>query len=95
MRRDFLKVLTLGLLAPRLALAQRVSYGTLPTEQHTYNPGKIEEITQHPQLGHRDVMQTIDSRFGPRRFEIKRQRIRLSNPTGAGKNLPSSQECQK
>jgi crotonobetainyl-CoA:carnitine CoA-transferase CaiB-like acyl-CoA transferase len=29
---------------------------------------KIEEITQHPQLGHRDVMQTIDSRFGPMRL---------------------------
>jgi crotonobetainyl-CoA:carnitine CoA-transferase CaiB-like acyl-CoA transferase len=29
---------------------------------------KIEEITQHPQLGHRDVMQTIESRFGPMRL---------------------------
>jgi len=29
---------------------------------------KIEEITQHPQLGHRDVMQTVDSRYGPMRL---------------------------
>ena len=29
---------------------------------------KIEEITQHPQLEHRDVMQTIDSRYGPMRL---------------------------
>src|SRR5439155_433244 len=26
---------------------------------------KIEEITRHPQLEHRDVLQTIDSRYGP------------------------------
>src|SRR5262249_8400621 len=42
MRRDFLKLLALGLLTPRFAAAQRASYSTLPTEQHTYNPGKIE-----------------------------------------------------
>ncbi len=42
MRRDFLKLLALGLAAPRLALAQKVTYSTLPQEQHTYNPGKIE-----------------------------------------------------
>jgi len=29
---------------------------------------KIEEITQHPQLDHRDVMQTVDSRYGPMRL---------------------------
>jgi crotonobetainyl-CoA:carnitine CoA-transferase CaiB-like acyl-CoA transferase len=29
---------------------------------------KIEEITRHPQLEHRDVMQTLDSRYGPMRL---------------------------
>ena len=29
---------------------------------------KIEEITRHPQLEHRDVLQTIDSRYGPVRL---------------------------
>jgi len=29
---------------------------------------KIEEITRHPQLAHRDVLQTIDSRYGPMRL---------------------------
>ena len=29
---------------------------------------KIEEITQHPQLEHRDVLQTVDSRYGPMRL---------------------------
>ena len=29
---------------------------------------KIEEITRHPQLEHRDVLQTIDSRYGPMRL---------------------------
>jgi crotonobetainyl-CoA:carnitine CoA-transferase CaiB-like acyl-CoA transferase len=29
---------------------------------------KIEEITRHPQLEHRDVMQTVDSRYGPMRL---------------------------
>jgi crotonobetainyl-CoA:carnitine CoA-transferase CaiB-like acyl-CoA transferase len=29
---------------------------------------KIEDITRHPQLEHRDVMQTIDSRYGPMRL---------------------------
>ena len=28
----------------------------------------IEEITRHPQLEHRDVLQTIDSRYGPMRL---------------------------
>src|SRR5262245_33749019 len=28
----------------------------------------IEEIVEHPQLGHRDVLQTIDSRYGPMRL---------------------------
>ena len=26
---------------------------------------KIDEIVEHPQLKHRDVLQTVDSRFGP------------------------------
>jgi crotonobetainyl-CoA:carnitine CoA-transferase CaiB-like acyl-CoA transferase len=29
---------------------------------------KIEEIVRHPQLEHRDVLQTIDSRYGPLRL---------------------------
>jgi crotonobetainyl-CoA:carnitine CoA-transferase CaiB-like acyl-CoA transferase len=29
---------------------------------------KIHEIVQHPQLEHRDVLQTIDSRYGPMRL---------------------------
>jgi crotonobetainyl-CoA:carnitine CoA-transferase CaiB-like acyl-CoA transferase len=29
---------------------------------------KIEEIVGHPQLAHRDVLQTIDSRYGPMRL---------------------------
>jgi crotonobetainyl-CoA:carnitine CoA-transferase CaiB-like acyl-CoA transferase len=29
---------------------------------------KIEEITRHPQLEHRDVLQTVDSRYGPMRL---------------------------
>jgi crotonobetainyl-CoA:carnitine CoA-transferase CaiB-like acyl-CoA transferase len=29
---------------------------------------KIDEIVQHPQLDHRDVLQTIDSRYGPMRL---------------------------
>jgi crotonobetainyl-CoA:carnitine CoA-transferase CaiB-like acyl-CoA transferase len=29
---------------------------------------KIDEITRHPQLEHRDVLQTIDSRYGPMRL---------------------------
>jgi crotonobetainyl-CoA:carnitine CoA-transferase CaiB-like acyl-CoA transferase len=29
---------------------------------------RIEEITRHPQLAHRDVLQTIDSRYGPMRL---------------------------
>ena len=29
---------------------------------------KIEEITRHPQLDHRDVLQTIDTRYGPMRL---------------------------
>src|SRR5438128_10878835 len=29
---------------------------------------KIEEITRHPQLESRDVLQTIDSRYGPMRL---------------------------
>jgi len=29
---------------------------------------KIEEIVEHPQLEHRDVLQTIDSRYGPMRL---------------------------
>ena len=29
---------------------------------------KIDEIVQHPQLEHRDVLQTIDSRYGPMRL---------------------------
>lgn len=29
---------------------------------------KIDEIVDHPQLGHRDVLQTIDSRYGPMRL---------------------------
>ena len=29
---------------------------------------KIHEIVEHPQLGHRDVLQTIDSRYGPMRL---------------------------
>jgi crotonobetainyl-CoA:carnitine CoA-transferase CaiB-like acyl-CoA transferase len=29
---------------------------------------KIEEIVKHPQLEHRDVLQTIDSRYGPMRL---------------------------
>src|SRR5215467_1976721 len=29
---------------------------------------KIDEIVQHPQLQHRDVLQTVDSRYGPMRL---------------------------
>ena len=29
---------------------------------------KIDEIVKHPQLEHRDVLQTIDSRYGPMRL---------------------------
>jgi crotonobetainyl-CoA:carnitine CoA-transferase CaiB-like acyl-CoA transferase len=29
---------------------------------------RIEDITRHPQLEHRDVMQTVDSRYGPMRL---------------------------
>jgi len=29
---------------------------------------KIDEIVEHPQLQHRDVLQTVDSRFGPLRL---------------------------
>jgi crotonobetainyl-CoA:carnitine CoA-transferase CaiB-like acyl-CoA transferase len=29
---------------------------------------KIDEITRHPQLDHRDVLQTIDTRYGPMRL---------------------------
>jgi len=29
---------------------------------------KIEEIVEHPQLAHRDVLQTVDSRYGPMRL---------------------------
>ena len=29
---------------------------------------KIEEIVEHPQLKHRDVLQTVDSRYGPMRL---------------------------
>jgi len=29
---------------------------------------KIDEIVKHPQLAHRDVLQTIDSRYGPMRL---------------------------
>ena len=29
---------------------------------------KIDEIVEHPQLAHRDVLQTIDSRYGPMRL---------------------------
>ena len=29
---------------------------------------KVDEIVQHPQLEHRDVLQTIDSRYGPMRL---------------------------
>ena len=29
---------------------------------------KIDEIVEHPQLEHRDVLQTIDSRYGPMRL---------------------------
>jgi crotonobetainyl-CoA:carnitine CoA-transferase CaiB-like acyl-CoA transferase len=29
---------------------------------------KIDEIVRHPQLAHRDVLQTIDSRYGPMRL---------------------------
>jgi crotonobetainyl-CoA:carnitine CoA-transferase CaiB-like acyl-CoA transferase len=29
---------------------------------------KIDEITKHPQLDHRDVLQTIDTRYGPMRL---------------------------
>jgi crotonobetainyl-CoA:carnitine CoA-transferase CaiB-like acyl-CoA transferase len=28
----------------------------------------IEEIVEHPQLAHRDVLQTVDSRYGPMRL---------------------------
>jgi len=29
---------------------------------------KIDEITRHPQLDHRDVLQTVDTRYGPMRL---------------------------
>jgi crotonobetainyl-CoA:carnitine CoA-transferase CaiB-like acyl-CoA transferase len=29
---------------------------------------KIDEITRHPQLDHRDVLQTVDTRWGPMRL---------------------------
>src|SRR5262249_43337190 len=29
---------------------------------------KIDEVVEHPQLEHRDVLQTVDSKFGPLRL---------------------------
>jgi thiol:disulfide interchange protein DsbA len=46
MRREFLKLLALGLLAPRIAGAQQQKFQFTPLspEQHTYSPGQIEVI---------------------------------------------------
>jgi crotonobetainyl-CoA:carnitine CoA-transferase CaiB-like acyl-CoA transferase len=42
---------------------------------------KIEEITQHPQLGHRDVMQMVDSRYGPMRLVAAGFRLAHGSPS--------------
>ena len=45
MRRDFLKLLAAGLLAPRIVGAQpKYQYTVLPQEQNTDNPDKIEVV---------------------------------------------------
>jgi len=41
---------------------------------------KIEEIVEHPQLGHRDVLQTIDSRYGPMRLVGSGFRLEHGSP---------------
>ena len=42
---------------------------------------KIEEITRHPQLEHRDVVQTIDSRYGPMRLVGSGFRLEHGSPS--------------
>jgi crotonobetainyl-CoA:carnitine CoA-transferase CaiB-like acyl-CoA transferase len=42
---------------------------------------KIEEITRHPQLEHRDVIQTIDSRYGPMRLVGSGFRLEHGGPS--------------
>ncbi len=41
---------------------------------------KIEEIVKHPQLDHRDVLQTIDSRYGPMRLVGSGFRLEHGSP---------------
>ncbi len=43
---------------------------------------KIHEIVEHPQLEHRDVLQTIDSRFGPMRLVGAGFRLEHGSPGG-------------
>jgi crotonobetainyl-CoA:carnitine CoA-transferase CaiB-like acyl-CoA transferase len=42
---------------------------------------KIEEIVTHPQLEHRDVLQTIDSRYGPMRLVGSGFRLAHGSPS--------------
>ena len=41
---------------------------------------KVEEIVRHPQLEHRDVLQTIDTRYGPMRLVGAGFRLEHGNP---------------
>jgi crotonobetainyl-CoA:carnitine CoA-transferase CaiB-like acyl-CoA transferase len=41
----------------------------------------IEEIVEHPQLEHRDVLQTIDSRYGPMRLVGAGFRLEHGSPS--------------
>ena len=42
---------------------------------------KIEEIVRHPQLEHRDVLQTVDSRYGPMRLVGSGFRLTHGSPS--------------
>ncbi len=42
---------------------------------------KVHEIVEHPQLDHRDVLQTIDSRYGPMRLVGAGFRLEHGSPT--------------
>ena len=42
---------------------------------------KIEEIVQHPQLAHRDVLQSVDSRYGPMRLVGSGFRLAHGSPS--------------
>ncbi len=41
---------------------------------------KIDEIVTHPQLEHRDVLQTVDSKFGPMKLVGSGFRLAHGNP---------------